>query len=59
VETLKKHIDTFIILSGILTSVLWMNAKFNSLEKEMAIVKTVLIMKNLMPTELAIHEAKE
>lgn len=49
----KKHVDTVIILGGILTSVIWMNNKFNSLEKEVAVIKAVLVMKNILPTELA------
>ena len=59
-EWIKKHVDTVIVLGGILTSVLWMNGKFNQIdekfaimEKDIAIVKTVLIMKNIMPSELA------
>lgn len=50
----KKHVDTVIVLGGILTSVLWMNAKFSLLEKEIAVIKTVLIMKNIYPSELAL-----
>lgn len=56
----KKHADTALILGAFATSVLWMNGKFNELEKEIAslktdiaIIKTVLIMKQIMPSELA------
>jgi hypothetical protein len=52
-DFLKKHTDTVVILSAILSSVLWMNGKFNELEKDMAVVKAVLIMKNIMPAELS------
>lgn len=52
-DWVKKHVDTVIVLGGILSSVLWMNHKFAEIEKDMAIVKTVLIMKNIMPQELA------
>lgn len=52
----KKHTDTVILLSAILSSVLWMNGKFNELEKDMTIVKTVLILKNILPIELALKE---
>jgi phosphosulfolactate synthase (CoM biosynthesis protein A) len=59
-DWIKKHVDTVVVLGGILTSVLWMNGKFNEienkineLEKEIIIIKTVMIMKNIMPTELA------
>jgi len=59
-DWVKKHVDTVIILGGILTSVLWMNGKFNQLEKEVAVVKTVLIMKDILPKELVKnHEVKK
>lgn len=64
-EWFKKHVDTLIILSAILSTVFWMNGKFddvndrfNQIEKDMAIIKTVLVMKNIMPPELAIKEVK-
>jgi hypothetical protein len=56
-EWFKKHVDTVIVLGGILTATLWMTSKINDVEKEMAIMKTVLIMKNIMPAELC--KAKE
>jgi hypothetical protein len=52
-DWIKKHVDTVIILTAFGTSILWMNGKFNEIEKELTIVKTVLIMKNIMPIELA------
>lgn len=55
-EWFKKHTDTVIILAAILSSVLWMNGKFNDIEKDIAVMKTVLIMKNIMPSELANKE---
>lgn len=58
-EWMKKHIDTIFILGGILGSVLWMNGKINQLQQDMssmktdiAVVKTVLVMKEIMPKEL-------
>lgn len=57
----KKHVDTVIILGGIISSLIWMNGKFadiqknfSMIEKEIAVVKACLIMKNIMPAELAI-----
>lgn len=59
-EWFNKHADTMVIVSAILSSMLWMNGKFNDLERDVTIIKTVLIMKNIMPTELACHhEGKE
>lgn len=53
-DLLKKHVDTVVILTGILTSVIWMNSQFNALNKEITVIKTVLIMRGIMPNELAI-----
>lgn len=65
-EWFRKHADTIIVLGGILTSVLWMNGKFsdvnnrfNELEKDVVMIKTVLIMQKIMPTELAKAEKKD
>lgn len=58
-EWFKQHVDAVIVIGAILTLVLWMNTRFNELEKnlsemnkEIAIIKTVLVMKNVMPIEL-------
>ena len=55
-EWLKKHVDMVIILTAFASSILWMNGKFNEIEKDLTIVKTVLILKNIMPIELATKE---
>lgn len=52
-ELFKKHVDTVIILGGILGSIIWMNGKFNSLDKDIAIIKTVLILNKMLPESLA------
>lgn len=52
----KKHVDTVIILTAFAGAMLWMNGKFNELEKDIAVMKTVMIMKNIMPVELAKQE---
>lgn len=52
-ELFKKHVDTVIILGAIISSMLWINGKFNDLEKDITIIKTVLILKQIMPPELA------
>jgi len=56
----KKHTDTVLILSAIFSSFLWMNGQFNDIRKDMAslkeevfIMKTVLIMRGIMPQALA------
>jgi hypothetical protein len=50
---LKKHVDTLTIIGFVLGAAMWMNFKINQVEKDITIIKTVLIMKNIMPTELA------
>lgn len=52
-EWLTRHVDTVIVLGGLLSSVLWMNGKFGEIEKDIAVIKAVLIMRNIMPTEMA------
>lgn len=56
----KKHVDAIVVLSSLLGCSFWMNTRFNevdnrfnSLEKDIAIIKTVLVMKQIMPVELA------
>lgn len=53
---IKKHGDMLIILSALCGSLIWMNGKFNDLEKDIAVIKTVLVMKNIYPSELVKHE---
>ncbi len=58
----KKHADTIVIL-GSFALCFWtlnekMNDRFNNLEKDITMIKTVLILKNIMPSELAHKEIK-
>jgi hypothetical protein len=55
-EWFKKHTDTALVLSAILGTVIWMNGRFNQIEKDILVIKTVLVMKGIMPTELAVHQ---
>ena len=52
-EFFKKHTDTVVVLTALFAGFLWMNSKFNELEKDIAVMKTVLIMQKIMPSELA------
>lgn len=56
----KKHVDTVIVLTGIFSSMVWMNGKFdhlqeqiNDVKEQVVVMKTVLILKNIMPIEPA------
>lgn len=60
---LKDHADSVVTIATILGAVVWMNGKFTdidhrfaNLEKDVAIIKTVLIMKDILPKELATQE---
>ena len=55
-EWFKKHVDTVLILGAFAGCVLWMNGKFNEIEKDITIIKTVMIMSNIMPREYASEE---
>jgi len=61
-EWFKKHADTIVILGSFALCFWNMNEKFNDrfnmIEKELAIIKTVLIMKQIMPAELALKDEK-
>ena len=62
-DIMKKHTDTVVILSAFAGCILWMNSqftnidhKFSDLEKDLAVIKAVLVIKNIMPNELAKNE---
>ena len=48
----KNHADTIVILGVFSAAYLNLNEKVSTIEKDMAIVKTVIVMKNIMPGEL-------
>lgn len=50
---LRHHLDLIVMLSAFATSMLWLNGKFNEIEKDIAVIKAVMVMKNIMPGELA------
>ena len=58
-EWFKKHVDTVIVLGGILGAILWVNGKFNDIDRRLVRIETVLIMKDLMPKELAIKKGEK
>lgn len=48
-----KHSDAVMVIGSILGAVLWINGQFNELKTDIAVIKTVLIMKNIMPEQVA------
>lgn len=54
----KKHADSIATIATVIGSMIWMNGKFNALEKDILVIKTVLIMQDIMPKELAVKGEK-
>lgn len=61
----KEHIDSAAIIGTILTVSFWMSSEFKQIHKDisdlrtdMAVVKAVLILKNIMPADLAMKVEK-
>lgn len=59
----KQHTDTALVLGAILSAVLWMNGQFNDARKDMnelkcdmMVMKTVMVMKGIMPTDVATNK---
>ena len=62
-DWMSKHVDTVIIIGSIITSMLWMNHQFNAvdgrfanIEKDMAVIKAVMVLRQILPPELAKHD---
>ena len=66
-DVFKKHYETLTILGGMAAILvgccMWINGKFNNIdarfaqvEKDITIIKTVLLMKDILPKELAVKK---
>lgn len=55
----KQHADTIAILTVFFGCFWTLNEKINTMDKDIAIIKTVLVMRNIMPNELALHESEK
>ncbi len=55
-EWFRKHTDAVMVISTIFCSMIWMNGKFNDIEKDVAVIKAVLIIKGIMPHEIAVEK---
>jgi len=67
---IKKHVDTVVVLGAVVASVMYMNNGFNSvnekiykldkelalINKEVSIIKAILIIQRILPPELALEE---
>lgn len=59
----KEHVDAVVIISLMFAGFVWMNGrfsdihnKFSEIERDIAMIKTVLIVKEIYPKELAKSE---
>ena len=55
-----KHADAVMVIGAIFYSMIWMNTKFSDIdkrfsdiEKDIAIMKAVMVIQKIMPSELA------
>lgn len=55
----KKHADTIVILGSFAICFWTLNEKISKIENDIIVIKTVLVMKNIMPSELCKNEVKE
>jgi hypothetical protein len=53
---LKKHADTIATIVVIVAATYWMSSAIGELKKDIAVIKTVLILRNIMPQDLAYKE---
>lgn len=52
-EWFTKHADAVMVIGAIFCSMIWMNGRLNSIEKDIAVMKAVMVMQKIMPSELA------
>ena len=66
----KKHVDTVVVLGGIVASLIWMNSKFNNTDEKftsqlhnidlrLTRIETVLMMKGIISKEICMVEINE
>jgi hypothetical protein len=55
----KKHADTVVILGSFALCFWTVNEKINSLEKDVLIIKTILVTQKILPNELLANEGKK
>jgi len=65
-DWIKKHVDTVIVLGGILSSFLWINSEMRGIDKRMTAIEsrltkieTILIVTGVMHPSLACKKVDE
>lgn len=52
----SKHVDAIVTISTVIGGILWMTDRFehrfNAIEKDLTVIKTVLVLKGIMPESL-------
>lgn len=59
VNWFREHVDTIVILSSFAVCFWTLNEKINNLDKDVAIIKTVMMMKGIMPQEMCYEKQNE
>lgn len=61
----SKHADAVMVIGAIFCSMIWMNSKFSEvekrfsdIEKDIGIMKAVMVIQKIMPSELAVKGEK-
>lgn len=54
-EWIEKHSDTVLVLGALFTGFLWLNGKFNDLDRRLVRIETILVMNGIMHPDLAAH----
>jgi hypothetical protein len=55
-DWIKRHADTMVIIIAVVGAAMWMNNSIKDIQKDVAIMKTVLILKGIMPPSLATND---
>jgi hypothetical protein len=55
-DWIKKHTDTFMLLGALFGGFLWMNGKFNDLDRRLVRIETILYVKGIISQEVAYND---
>lgn len=58
-EWFKQHADTIVIVSSFVLCFWHLNDRITAIEKDVAIIKTVMVMKNILPVELCKNQEQD
>jgi type IV secretory pathway VirB2 component (pilin) len=55
----KQHTDSLATISIIIACLMWMNSKLNEIQRDLTVIKTVMIMKGIANSEMFASDSKE